>query len=235
MKKINTVFAFAVIFVVTLSSSILADPIIEVMPMQHDFGDVELGSSVTTIITISNINGHDLVISGIDFQAGSSSDFAITMMPALPVVIGSSSSEDIEVAFTPSAEGYASAGLGIFSNDPINSLVNVDLGGVGIGTPSPMSIQDILDFFDASVAAGTLDGRGCLPRLAEFRLSILRKMLVASGNLIDENRIGAACWLLNRAHLRSDGLPRPLDFVVGEARSELNHMILQLRSDMGCE
>jgi hypothetical protein len=41
--------------------------------------------------------------------------------------------------------------------------------------------------------------------------------------------------LLGRCYLCSDGELRPPDFVVGEAREELNGMILQLMADMGCE
>ena len=65
MKKqsLISIFVVTLMCLIGLSSHALADPFIEVVPMEHDFGDVDVGASSTTIITISNINGHELVIS----------------------------------------------------------------------------------------------------------------------------------------------------------------------------
>jgi len=74
-------------FVVMLAPFVLADPIIGVIPPEQNFGEVEVGSSATAPILITNFNGHDLIITDIGFQGGSSSDFAVTMMPVLPTII----------------------------------------------------------------------------------------------------------------------------------------------------
>lgn len=234
MKKVSLIATLAAIMMFAFgpTAPALADPYIVVSPMEHDFGDVELGSSSTTMITISNIDGHDLEIYSVSLEG--SADFAITMYPN--PIVGSGMSTEVEVAFTPSAEGYSSATLDIESNDLGNPLVEVELGGAGFSQASPpITIEDILAFFDAGVEAGTIEGHGCLPGLSEFRLNRFRNMLERAGNLIDRDRIRAACWLLNRVYLRSDGQQWPRDFVEGDDVPELNTMILQLRADMGCE
>jgi beta propeller repeat protein len=96
-------------------------------------------------------------------------------------------------------------------------------------------MDDIIAFFDASVEAGTLWGRGDLPWIANKRLKAFRCMLVAAGTLIDEGYFGLGCLILERIYRRSDGYLRPPDFIVGGAREELVVMILQLRTDLGCE
>ena len=57
MKRISLIAIFGVvlIFMSGLSAPALADPFIEVVPLDHDFGDVQVGSSSTAIITISSI------------------------------------------------------------------------------------------------------------------------------------------------------------------------------------
>ena len=228
------VILLAVVVISAFPLSARADPIIEVSPWTHDFGDVQVGTSSTTIIIISNIDGHVLVISSIGFGGGSSSDFSITLAPTLPAVVDSGEWIDVEVTFSPSSEGYASAVLEIESNDPVNSLVKVDLGGVGVAVAPPLvTIEDILTFFDESVDDGTLSGRG-RGWLAKLRLCLMRQMLEIAGEFIEHDRINAACFMLQRAYLRTDGLPWPRDFVEGEATDKLADMIWDLRVGLGC-
>ena len=96
-------------------------------------------------------------------------------------------------------------------------------------------MDDIIAFFDASVEAGTLWGKGDLPWIANKRLKVFRCMLVAAGTLIDEGYFGWGCLILERIYRRSDGYLRPPDFIVGDAREELVAMILQLKTDLECE
>jgi beta propeller repeat protein len=96
-------------------------------------------------------------------------------------------------------------------------------------------MDEIIAFFDASVEAGTLWGKGDLPWIANKRLKAFRCMLVTAGTLIDEGYFGLGCFTLERIYRRSDGYLRPPDFIVGDAREELVTMILQLKTDLGCE
>ncbi len=209
---------------------------LEIIPLEHDFGDVEIGNTVTTIISLTNMNGAAITVDRIEFQAGSNADFSLGDPPATPFAIPSNVTAEVEVVFSPSAAGHVSAVLEIESDDPVSPLQEVVLAGVGISVqPPPVSIQGILDFFDASVEAGTLDGWGQRPRSKKARLRVFRFRLVAASRLIEAGYDGLACHRLERAWLRSDGMTPPRDFLVGEARAELNVMILQLMADMGCE
>ncbi len=226
-----------VLMLVAMPSQVAAspDPVLEVSPTEHDFGNVEVNTSVTTIITISNIGGHDLVVTGISLSG--SGDFVITSLPSLPAIIpppnGMAKSIDVEVTYTPAELGYTSAVLEITSNVP---AVQVSLGGEGVdGGTTPVTIANIIDFFDLSVEYGTLDGRGPCDRSKWAQRRAFRFLLVAAGSLIEGGYYDWACHVLERAYVRSDGLGRPPDFLVGDSKSELNAMIGQLMADMGCE
>ena len=92
----------------------------------------------------------------------------------------------------------------------------------------------ILDFLDASVAAGTLIGNGAGASGAK-RLAALRNMLEAAGDLINSGYAVKACNQLLDALLRTDGVFPPPDFVSGTATSELVAQIRSLRAALGCE
>jgi hypothetical protein len=232
MKRLSmaAICAVILIFVGGLSTPAQADPFIEVVPLDHDFGDVQVGSSSTAMITISNIDGHGLEIYPVTLSG--SADFAITMYP--DPIIGSAMSTAVEITFTPSATGYVAAVLDIESNDMSNPIVSVSLAGMGVGQEQPpTSVADILAFFDASVAAGTLYGDGP-GNSADGRRNALRNQIEAAGDLIDDGAIQEACQQLLDAYQRCDGLPRPPEFVAGPAAPTLAQMILDLMGELGC-
>jgi len=208
------------------------EPNISVSPLSHDFGDVELGTSRTVIVTISNTGTGDLTVSGIALET----DFAITSAPAAAIVVKPNNTVDVEITYMPSALGHNSAILKINSDDPDQPVVEVTLAAVGIEIPSPPSeqIANILAFFDASVEEGTLlgDGPG---NSAEKRLNALRNMIEAAGDLIERELPEEACQQLLDACRRMDGQPAPPDFVKGEALPELMGMIQKLMTTLGCE
>jgi hypothetical protein len=123
----------------------------------------------------------------------------------------------------------------IFNNDEMDPFATVKFNGVGIEPSGRITLQDILDFFDEAVDQGTLDGAGPCPAARRAKRRIFRRMLVRIGRLYDRGHERAACRLLNWTLLRSDGVPRPRDFVAGEAQQELNDMIVWLLSDWACE
>ena len=212
---------------------------IQVSPEVYDFGDVELGSSSSTIITITNpvggIHEDPLGLLDISFADGSSGDFAITTNPVdSPVLPGES--VDIGVSFTPSAEGYVSAVLQITSDDPVFELIEVSLGGVGVYDEQPPEgqIAATLSFIDASVDAGTLVGDGS-GNSAGKRLNAFENMIEACGDLIADGLDDQACDQLEAALKKCDGQPSPPDFVTGDAAEVLKSMIEVLRTTLGCE
>jgi hypothetical protein len=175
-------------------------------------------------------------LDGLDFTPDSSSDFSITSPPTLPAVIVPEGSVDIEITFTPSAEDTFCATLEITSDDYDESLVEVSLTGVGVVTELPPieQIEQILAFFDSSVADGTLEGVGA-GKSAEDRLRALRNMPVATNALIAAGYYDDACQQLVDVLKKCDGQLPPPDFVTGEAREELVEMIIELMEDLGCE
>lgn len=212
---------------------------IEVTPLAHDFGEVELDSSSTTIITIQNLGDDFLIVNNVYIQAGSP-EFTISQLPSLPAIInppdGSTIySISVEVTFTPPAVGSFSGALVVESNDPGSPTVTVALQGTGVSTaPPPTSVAEMLAFYDASVANGTLVGSGP-GKSADGRRNALRNKIEAAGDLIDSGNIGSACNQLWDAYQRTDGLPMPPEFVAGPAASTLASMILNLMGSLGCQ
>jgi len=212
---------------------------IQVSPQAYDFGDVELGSASSTLITIVNPLGgtyeDPLVLSTISLAEGSSADFAVTLNPA-GTTLQPGQSVDVEIVFTPTAEGYAAATLQIASDDPVSPLIQVPLGGVGVNVEPPPEEQVavVLAFVEAAVEAGSLAGEGP-GGSAGNRLNALQNMIEASGDLIAAGAYDEACAQLGAALKKCDGQPSPPDFVTGEAASTLALMIEELRAALGCE
>jgi hypothetical protein len=213
-----------------------------VSPLALDFGDVAVGSSAALMVTGTNLGAADLVVSGIDFGAGSSPDFSVTSAPALPATLPPVASDpvggtaDVEVAFAPSAQGVASATLEIASDDADEPVVAVALSGNGVSVEPPPAeqIQAILDAFDTAVATGDLYGDGPNAKSAAGRQGALRNMLLASGDLIRDGLVAEACQQLLDAVKRMDGEFPPPDFVAGEAADDIAAMIHNLRGSLGC-
>jgi hypothetical protein len=236
MKKSNLISA---VFIITLWLSVTAPayaaPEILVTPMEYDFGMVEVNTSATTIILVSNIGGHDLEVTGISLSG--SIDFTIISMPTLPAIIpppnGHVRSIEVEVSYTPAALGYTSALLEITSNVP---AVQVTLGGEGIDDgQTPMTIEDILAFFDAGVEAGTIQGTGPNENARNSHLKVFEWRLLLVAFFLDKGSDRVACILLWNAYGRSDGQDRPKDFIKGQNVGVLNAIILQFIADLGCQ
>ena len=60
-------------------------------------------------------------------------------------------------------------------------------------------------------------------------------MLEAAGNKLENGSIRGACRKLMEVYEKTDGNPKPPDFVAGDAASELASMIQDLRASLGCQ
>jgi beta propeller repeat protein len=212
----------------------LLQPDIDVAPGSYDFGDVNVGSSATTVVTVSNVGQQPLVVSSIGLAPGAGA-FSIAAAPALPATIAPGATVDVQVAFAPTASGPQSATLVIGSDDLDEGTVEVALSGRGVTSQPPPSqqIADLLSFFDTSAAAGTLVGSGP-GNSAQNRLKALRNMIEAAGDLVRRGLVADACQQLADARDRTDGDPQPPDFVAGTAAAELRQRIEALRATLGC-
>ncbi|MCK4962998.1 MAG: choice-of-anchor D domain-containing protein, partial [Anaerolineales bacterium] len=90
---------------------------IEVSPQSVEFGQVEIGTSTSAIVSISNIGDAGLTVSDI-LLVPQDGDFFITSVPSTPVILSPGATVDVEIAFTPSATGSFSCTLKIISSDP---------------------------------------------------------------------------------------------------------------------
>jgi TolB protein len=124
------------------------------------------------------------------------------------------------------------SGNRVVYTDDRNGNLDIYAATFSFGTHAPQ-IAEILQFFDESVDAGTLVGDGP-GHSGEGRLKALRNMLRAAADLINAGNTAGACQQLRDAYLRTDGNPRPPDFVTGPAALELAARILELRAALGC-
>ncbi|MBY6210115.1 choice-of-anchor D domain-containing protein [Microbulbifer agarilyticus] len=94
------------------------------VPASISFGAIGTGTSSTRTITISNEGSAALVISNVSNPA---SPFSVASNNCGNVSAGASC--DIDVAFTPQADGNFNGSLSISSNDPDEASVSVSLSG----------------------------------------------------------------------------------------------------------
>ncbi|MHC4722147.1 MAG: choice-of-anchor D domain-containing protein, partial [Planctomycetota bacterium] len=166
---------------------VYGEPDINVVPLSHDFGQVEVGSSETVVITIHNEGGDPITIESATFQSGSSSDYSITSLFFPPVFFGAGGHFDLDVTFAPSVGGPSQDILEIESTDPDQPLVQVVLTGEGTGgeTTPPEQIEEINDFVKTSVDDRTLVGTGS-GSSARNRLRTFVKKLQIVESLIEQ-------------------------------------------------
>ena len=195
-----------------------------------EFGSVNVGNSQTQIVTLSHLGGGNLLVSGLTLHPWGSPGFSIGL--TAPQTVAAGGMLDIPVTFAPTVAGAATNTL-VITTDA--GTVEVPLSGTGVyvAPPPQQQIADILAFFDASVAAGTLAGSGN-GNSAAGRGNALRNMIEAAGDLIQQGRTADACQQLADALNRTDGAPTPPDFVAGTAAPELAQHIGGLRATLGC-
>ncbi len=210
---------------------------IDVSPLVYDFGEVETGTSSSFIVSISNVGFVGFLSGHIYFEEGSNPDF--TSVPStIPILIDAGQTLDVVLTYTPSNIGIVEGTLLIESNDLDEPLVAIELTGTGVSYEAPPSqqINDILTFIDVSIANETLVGTGP-GNSALNRIKALKNMIESAGDHIESGDLEKACEQLYNIYLKMDGAAPPIsppDFVGGDAREELENMILKLMQDIGC-
>jgi len=122
----------------------VCNPVIGVIPVDHDFGNVPVGDRVATRIIITNFDGCHLHVSNIRFGAPTDPCFRFRALPSFPLLVPSETSTEIEVEFCPTCGSCASGFVEIASDDPLLPLLRVALHGAGTGssTTSPAVSAD---------------------------------------------------------------------------------------------
>ncbi|MFQ5824398.1 MAG: choice-of-anchor D domain-containing protein, partial [bacterium] len=113
---------------------------IRVAPDSINFGEVELGqTSATATVQIISVGGENLTVSDISKP---SSDFTLSDLPTLPVIMPPGSMVEFRVAFVPNSTEEIHRTITITSDDADNPSVNVSLLGhgspiVSVAEPNP--------------------------------------------------------------------------------------------------
>ncbi len=111
-------------------AKVLSPPDIDVQPSSLDFGGVQVGSSKTMSVTVSNLGEQVLQITDVSVVGQNANEFSYTT-DCLTAPVGPGSSCTVDVTFSPTSEGSKSAELRISSNDPDEPTVTVPLSGTG--------------------------------------------------------------------------------------------------------
>ncbi|MCI4661886.1 MAG: Ig-like domain-containing protein [Neomegalonema sp.] len=116
-----------------------------------DFGLVGVAGSSQTY-TISNDGLGDLSITSIGVTGAAASDFAVTGFTT--GVIAPGTSQTFTVTFTPSADGLATAGIEIISNDGDEALYDFAIQANGkLSAPTLVSTAPLDDAVDVTISA----------------------------------------------------------------------------------
>jgi len=123
-------------------------PDIEVTPLQIDFGPVDIGTTASDSVMVSNVGTGDLSVDLPVLTGSTDFSFAAAQFPC---VIAAGSSELIVVEYTPSDGGLDSGTLTIDSDDPDEPSVPVTLGGESAPYPDIDVDPWTVDFGDVTV------------------------------------------------------------------------------------
>ena len=136
---------------VTLSGTGVA-PAIAASPNPLAFGTVTLGTTPTSVLTISNPGQAPLTVSALTVQGANGGDFALVSPPNLPAIVGPGSTLPLTVRFTPGDHGARSAQLVIASDAYQTPTLSVSLTGTGSG-PRLVATPSSIDFGSANVGS----------------------------------------------------------------------------------
>lgn len=238
MRKwnIGLVGSAVALFLVCIPLNVGANPdqYIRVTPLELNFGEVDVGMSSSLGVAIKNDNGHPLFVDSVTLVPGDGVDYTVDSNG--PFMLQSQQTVVVMVTFSPSSDGEHPAQLLVSSNDPEAPLIEVVITGTGIGS---VTIETILAFFDNAVETNQIQGTGPTCAAKRAHLKVFKFKLLMGAFFIAKGWDKGACTLLEQAYDRSDGQKPPKDWIedVEEGSGavlELNNMLLQLMSDMGC-
>jgi subtilisin family serine protease len=120
-----------------------AQAVIEVSPISHDFGTVEISNdSAPRIFQITNAGTADLSIGSIALTGPNASDFGIVSDGCSGRTVTPQEQCALATVFSPGSIGFKAANLVIPSNDPDHPSVDISLNGTGFLPPLRISSPD---------------------------------------------------------------------------------------------
>ncbi|MGD9280541.1 MAG: hypothetical protein PVF60_06605 [Desulfobacterales bacterium] len=205
---------------------------------EYDFGNVAVGSKQTASVSISNLSGDNVELSGFSFAPESCIDFSIETSFTEPIPISAYESVNVEIGYAPLDVGGCSAILYFYAGYPVPSNT-ITLYGTGVEptpeepTPDNISqrllekLQKIIDYTNEGGTERAYRS-SAQDKLSERRLKAFKKSLVVSYHLIENDHFEAAHNKLKEIHKKTDGKPGANDFVPSEKAPQLASMLQDL-------
>lgn len=108
-------------------------PVIDVSPLDFDYGYITIGCDNEERITIENIGNQDLIIDSVTQMVTQPADilFELGSLPPYPWTIVPGQQMDFLVSYIPTDVGADLSDITIVSNDPINAIVETSQIGDG--------------------------------------------------------------------------------------------------------
>ncbi|NIR63453.1 MAG: choice-of-anchor D domain-containing protein, partial [candidate division Zixibacteria bacterium] len=108
-------------------------PDISLSPDTLHFGDVNVGNASIRTTFISNVGTSDLIVTDTSLIGIDADLFSVLEMPELPITLAPNTEPvPITIRFNPDSLGMKVARFQIFSNDPDENPVNLELTGTGV-------------------------------------------------------------------------------------------------------
>ncbi|HUU00677.1 MAG TPA: choice-of-anchor D domain-containing protein [Myxococcota bacterium] len=101
-------------------------------PLFLDFGNVPSGESLTKSFKITNCGLLDLNLINVAMNVDSSADFSLVNPAGYPMTLTPGQAIDVEVKYSPPADGSDAGGVDIFSDDPASNPTNHLTGTVAL-------------------------------------------------------------------------------------------------------
>ena len=257
-------FAITIFFIYSISYAFESPVSFDPESYDYDFEEIELNTTRTAMVSIKNvsISKETVVLKKFEFRNGSYFKL-IKDIPPDGIKVLYDETVGVEITFTPTILGSVTDILSIGTgkeptpSNPNPNIAEVNLSGTGI-SKTDITINEILCFFDSSVASGSLIGNGGSEtddhllayaqkkkqngnegKSAENKLHTLRTMLMSAGKLIESEDLDGACRQLTSISKKCDGKDRPPDFVLGAAEPDpvpqLENMIGKLSKSLECK
>ena len=216
-------------------------PTVTIASLQNNFGDAQIGSNLAKggVMTLRNDGNNPLIITGISLISGAE-NFTLTNVPAdiaaNPITLSSGQTFNLNAQFHPGKVGLMRGGIGITTNDPAQSSLQVSLVGTGVKNATDRAAHwgnnyvaiEFPALGDAATIRLVSDSQGnfsaALPPLQQYHIVVFDPMtgMVAHGYGITS----ASGTSTNPTHslvfkgstapdIDFDGLPDDIEFAIG--------------------
>lgn len=172
-----------------------------------DFGEVAVGTTAITTVTIRNEEAVTVTVTGAGFLPYGCFDFSIvSRTESIPIPAGQSLG--IDVNYSPLDVGDCSNLLRIWTDfSPIPNTVAFSGSAIAKPDNPEDKIKEILNFLDTHMR-GMGSGKS-----AENRFNALHNMIEIAAVQIKKGQTEAAWQKLSEIYKKLDGISRPKDFI----------------------